>query len=474
MKKMRQYRRWQRWGAMAMALLLVFTNVPVLTHAENSAIPYAVGQITTVADPDTVQRPVNVYGDNTMNAGKVTVGKSVSDSAVTLAYGNKNQTFTPGDDNFVVTVSQTSQIMGLSSETSVPVDVVFVLDTSGSMSDEVEDMVAAANAAISTLLKANENNRVSVVAFSGTQGGGTSGNAAANVLSPLAHYDGDGETAHLTLTRGYIYGRGTNASGTRLNRNGTSSGTNIHAGVVVGAQQLMNATNITVNVGGVEVTRIPFLVIMSDGQPSYAASGNWYDPNVGTQLGNMSNASGVGFLPALTAAYYKGRITEKYFGTNSSKDNRCFIYTMGLGLTSLSNDQQNLALMTVDPAGANSSNTYYSTFEGFWNSYKSGTEFSVPVKTSGSNRNYTISKESITLTNRYVNGLHENGASMGYTGGYKYNDEYFSANQGSDLAAEFQKVVVSIQQQAMAAPTHVALYRTFPALEVDTSKDSNA
>ena len=454
--KRKRYSARQRWGALIMAALLLLVNVPLRTHAESEALPMVVGQTSTVADPDTVQRPADVYGTDTTNAGKVTVGKSVSDSAVTLSYGNKSQVFTPEDDNFVVTVSQTAQVMGLSSETSVPVDVVFVLDASGSMSDELEDMVDAANAAISTLMKANEYNRVSVVAFSGTSGGGTSGGDAANVLSPLAHYDGDGETAHLTLTRGYIYGRGTNANGTRLNRNGTSSGTNIHAGVVVGARQLMDATNITVNVGGVEVTRIPFLVIMSDGQPSYVASGNWYDPNVGTQLGNMSNASGAGFLPALTAAYYKGLITEKYFGSNSSKDNRCFIYTMGLGLTSLSNEQQNLALMTVDPAGATSSNTYYSTFEGFWESYSDGTsDFTLPVRTSGSNGNYTITEESIALTSRYVNGIHEDGSSMGYTGGYKYNDEYFSANQGSDLAAEFQKVIVSIQQQAMAAPTRV-------------------
>ena len=94
---------------------------------------YPVDHISTVADAQTIGHPGTVYGDNTLNAGKITVDKSVSDSAVTLNYGNTSQTFTPGDNGFIVTVSQTAQMMGMVSESQVPLDVVFILDTSGSM-----------------------------------------------------------------------------------------------------------------------------------------------------------------------------------------------------------------------------------------------------------------------------------------------------------------------------------------------------
>jgi hypothetical protein len=45
--------------------------------------------------------------------------------------------------------------------------------------------------------------------------------------------------------------------------------------------------------------------------------------------------SGNGFLAALTAAYYKGKITEHYYGNNASENNRCYVYTIGVGLESL-------------------------------------------------------------------------------------------------------------------------------------------
>ena len=437
-------------------LALVLTLVMVGGMLPETTVSWAApvgGTITTVADPDTVSRPADVYGNDTENAGKITVGKSVSDGPVTLTKGSGTQTFTPGANNFIVTVSQAAQVMGLAHESSVPVDVVLVLDASGSMSGRVQEMVNAANSAIRTLMAANEHNRVSVVAFSGVDGGGTSNRQAANVLSPLAHYSGEGASAHLTYSGGNIYGRGMQGN-QRLYRKGTSSGTNIHAGVVVGAQQLMQATNLTVEMDGKQVTRLPFLVVMSDGQPSYAASGaDWTNPSLTTQLGTMNNYAGLGFLPAIAAAYYKGAITEKYFGDRAAADKRCFVYTLGLGLTDLSRDQQNLALMTVNPSAQTASNNYFNTFEGYWDGYEDGTK-NVRVQIS-SRDYYNITPESIRNTKNYVYGISSTGKAMGYTGGYKYEDKYFHANQATDLAAEFTKIIVSIQEQAMAAPTHV-------------------
>lgn len=306
------------------------------------------GTVDTVADPGTLPRVEQIYGKNTQNAGKVTVGKSVATDEETVSVGGYD--FRAEDNNFMITVSQYAQVMGLATESAVPVDVVFVLDTSRSMEgNRVTTMVNAANTAIEALMEANDQNRVAVVAFSGTGGQGTSGGDAASVLSELAHYDGDAATNHIQWvnssgsatgsgSKNYIQGRGTNA-GRRL---GTSSGTNIHAGVALGGQLLATATNTTVD----GVTRIPFLVLMSDGVPTYAAKGTWYAPDLDEQQGDgmeWNSRAGSGFLPALTAAYYKGLVTEHYFGANANANNRCYVYTMGLGL-------DGLAEVTMDPS----------------------------------------------------------------------------------------------------------------------------
>ena len=190
--------------SLVLVLAMVLVLAPVIPVATHAAEP---GKISTSADPQTLTRPNEIYGDNTQNAGKVTVGKSVSDSTVTLPTGER---FTPAENNFLVTISQFAQVMGLASQSQVPVDAVFVLDTSGSMDDynRAESMVSAANTAIAALMASNSNNRVSVVAFSrSTQGGGTSNNEAANVLSSLSHYDGEAATAHLSWSGSYIQGR---------------------------------------------------------------------------------------------------------------------------------------------------------------------------------------------------------------------------------------------------------------------------
>ena len=282
MKKMEGRYSWtQRLGAFALAMLMVVGILPTRIFAAEEE--QAVGRTSTVADPDTVSRPADVYGDNTQNAGKITVGKSVSDGAVTLPSGTGTQTFTPKNDQFIITVSQAAQVMGLASESNVPVDVVFVLDTSNSMSGgRATSMVTAANSAIKTLMEANPHNRVGVVAFSGK----STSEAAAEELSVLAHYndvdsnnDGDlndrndvaAASNHLRWSGDYIVGRGTNAG----SRDGINGGTNIHAGVALGAQMLTGAST-TVQIDGKTVTRMPFLVILSDGAPTYSSSStNW-------------------------------------------------------------------------------------------------------------------------------------------------------------------------------------------------------
>ena len=492
MKKNTMQHPWyQRLLAFGLAALMAFGAVPLNTRAEVTTEAYDQVHISTEADEQTLGRPNTVYGHNTKNAGKVTVGKSVHNGAVTIAYGgNKSQTFTPAENNFIVTSSQAAQIMGLASESAAPVDVVFVLDTSNSMNGgRAESMVTAANNAISSLMAANPYNRIGVVAFSSNAS--STNTVAAEILSELGHYDnvdsnndGDfndrndidaasnhlrwgGSSGNVYFGGDYIVGRGTNAG----TREGIEGGTNIHAGIALGANMLMDATNTTVQMNGKNVTRMPFLVVLSDGAPtfsSYTSNGSdtkWYDPNMTSERGPGSSFyAGNGFLAALTAAYYKGAITEKYFGNNASEKNRCHIYTIGVGLSGLTGDNGALAQITMDPDTyfeAGSTNKFYNNngdndFYSYWNKYTQAnpTDFTVQVNRNSYSNNTTISASSINDTKNYVNGLNTRGTKM-YEGGLAYNDDYFTADQTSDINSAFEKALTQIQLQAMSAPTRV-------------------
>ncbi len=416
--------------SLVLCLAMVISWLPRIAAAATEEL------INTVADPQTLTRPETIYGDSTLNAGKVTVGKSVSTSSVTI----NGQTVSLDDPhNFLIAISQSAQVMGLATESNVPVDVVFVLDTSGSMddNDRAETMVTAANSAISTLMSANEHNRVAVVAFSSEgYGNGSSNGEAANVLSSLAHYSDDAATSHLRWVtssgsttgsdRVYIAGRDTvTVSGYPQNRtvnafrHGKSGGTNIQSGIIEGARILTEVTSTTHTdaVSGDTVTRIPFLIILSDGQPTYSFDDEyWYDPATTNEQGPGSSAyEGNGFIAAMTAAYYKGLISRHYYGDNAGGDNQCYVYTMGIELDSLSGDEKTLAQITLDPktyttgayaeegagsywnygntANDNSTNAAYG-WKTYWNNYLAGTaSFGVRVDSEGGTYVWTGSGE---------------------------------------------------------------------------------
>lgn len=475
----RKYSLVQRMLAFALALIMVAGYIPVTAFA-------ATGDIGTIADPSTMDKNNTIYSGSTLNAGKITVDKSVANSAVTLG----SNTLSPGNNNFLVTLSQSAQTMGLSTETTVPLDVVFVLDTSGSMNNggpnRASKLVTVTNSAIKTLMESNSYNRVGVVAYSGANRGyGTSNNAAANKLSSLKHWTGDAASSHLqwvdedgktsgTGTKAYIAGRDT--TNNQLNRrHGYNGGTNIQAGIALGAKMLSSETSTTVTYeDGTKVTRMPVLIIVSDGNPTLTSSStNWYNPTGTDQKGDsISSYVGNGFLTALTAAYYKAAITENYYKTNASEDNRCNIYTVGIDMPSLENKlAEPLARITLDPstyaAGdytvenavsyynygrtwyTNSKNTKHS-FKTYWSNYLKGNKFDIST---ADGQSYSISKASITATKNYVLGNSSTGKIM-YSGGLTYNDMFFEAAT-DDLNTAFTKMVSEIQKKAMSNPTHV-------------------
>lgn len=183
--------------------------------------------IFTVADPQNFNKDELIFDGTTENAGKIMVTKTVSDKEITV----DGKTFMPTANNFNVFLSKAAQSYGLTTETSVPLDVVFVLDMSNSMlngnSSKWLNMINAANSAIKSVLSANEDNRISVVGFSTT----------ATVLSDLSSDYSDTED-HLTYTRSqYGYSSTITVTGGQRNKS-FSTGTNNHVGMYLGAQQL--------------------------------------------------------------------------------------------------------------------------------------------------------------------------------------------------------------------------------------------
>lgn len=146
---------------MAVALIAV----TVVSFANVARAADAVG--TTVVDPDTTNVWTNYTRPggqpSTQNVGRIWTDKSVFDNTYTFTNDNSEgldgQTIEKGDSDFLVSLSALSSTSNLKEmvKTSQPLDIVLVLDTSGSMSGS--KMTNLKNAANSFIDATAENNR---------------------------------------------------------------------------------------------------------------------------------------------------------------------------------------------------------------------------------------------------------------------------------------------------------------------------
>ncbi len=484
-EKRKGFTRLQRVLACALTLVLCVTLLPLDGLKGFTA---ETGSGTTVDDPHTLVRPTDVYQGTTYNAGKILVGKSVTDGIndangavepLDLSAEMSNmpagtyvaKDWTPdknafGDNNFLVTISQASQMYGISSDIPVPMDVVFVLDTSGSMDtltssghDRADDVMDAANAAIASILAMNEHNRIAVVGFSET----------ASTLSALRHYSGDAASSHLTKSwgGGTIYGRNANGN-TGTGRNIHLGGTNVQAGIVHGAKILNGVaaddTYVMLDTDGdgvaaEKVTRMPILVVLSDGAATYADTrAEWWN----AQSDNFGNGKlaqpGYGFLAALSAAYYKDQITEHYYGADSTGS--ASIYTIGIGLGTIRNgtaqggtgttaDECALAHWTMDPSawlGKTVDGSDFDTiFNGYWTSYQRAAR--------NNQGSFSFTAQSNTFNFRNYTGYGVTDNVKEEVTDLRYNDAYWAATNTEEINAAFKELVIEIQKRAITAPT---------------------
>ena len=239
---------------------------------------------------------------------------------------------------------------------STPMDVVFVLDTSGSMTyplegksgTAVEDsrakaMVNAVNSSIKTIMSKNKDSRVGVVGFSGD----------ASTIIPLENYAQGIDY----LTREYSAGDRRHDSSQTIKSNvGNKSsrevtgGTNTQSGIKLGAEMLTSAQNTTTATVKLKdgttktITRTPLLILVTDGEPTYYYASETATGKVNGHGYADETDEDYYYWTLRTAKYYKDQITNKYY-QNTDKTAKTF--TIGIGLSG------NEAVAMLDPTEKN-------------------------------------------------------------------------------------------------------------------------
>lgn len=172
------------------ALFCVIACILAITGAFSIAPPTLAAAATegaqAAADPITTGT-WKEWGldDTTQNVGRIWTDKSVSAGDIDLTGAGGTTTIQKGDSDFLTAFSALSSTSSLRDTVTTPLDIVLVLDASGSMSDSMGDgdrtkridaLKAAANSFIDKIAESNgkisdesRKHRVSIVKFSGNK-----------------------------------------------------------------------------------------------------------------------------------------------------------------------------------------------------------------------------------------------------------------------------------------------------------------
>lgn len=413
------------FASVVLAVVMLLALAPGHARADTTAVQ--------VSDPDTTASYGDLLGsaDSTLNDGSVWTDKTVT---------------VLDDADFLVAYSALATSQSVTGQTQVPVDVVFVIDLSGSMSNENSNMgngksriantVDAVNASIDKLMALNEHTRIAVVGFSDT----------ATTLLPLDHYTKNTSSSnnYLRLNRTSGSERTTtlsydaiNSSGERKHGSvGVSGGTNSQVGMYQGMNLLATASSTTVEVDGATLNRIPSIILLSDGAATFSSdSSSWWGPSNNNNHGpGNSSYAGNGMKLMMTASYMKQAIDRNYGGTG--KANAATVYTIGMGVEDLTGDDRDLARASLNPSAyLDSNNNMSNAIRNAWDVYALGQSPSIAVS---DKRNYTFNHP-----------LSYDISSL------EYVDTYYSADNASSVTNVFEDIVSDIELSHPSSPTKV-------------------
>lgn len=449
-------------------------------------------EFNRLVDGNTSGTYAESLGDNnsTRYAGRVWNDKTVSSGDMTFTdttSAGQGSTYTVkrGKSDFLVTYSTLA-----TSQTVIgqhPTDTVFILDFSTSMTwgyridhesvaqgqSRIQAMVESVNSAIDTLAHANGQNRIGIAVFNG----------ASTELVPLTTADDilqkvdDGQYLEIygySYTPGEDGGRADILSNINGETTSTGGGTNIQAGLFTGMRMLANSSDTTVDVAGTTVTRIPNVVLMSDGAPTtfsssenatyYVDGGNrprtdritndteldsdrtvnsgfWWSSSSGVAIGSGNNdapESADGFVTLLMAAYCKNAINAHYYPGGDDSAN---IYTIGFGTDVQTPSMVAMANLVLDPATHLDQHTGHAEVDAVstaWNDYVQDESPIVRAPIGRGNNN--------TLVDYRV----EHPTDDNDPTSLAYPTQAFSADDGDQLNQIFQQIASMITEQAKA------------------------
>ena len=246
-----------------------------------------------------------------------------------------------------------NQVTKSDENVSIPMDVVFVIDTSGSMKNKIsvtetdkqgnttttekrkaKSVVDVVNQTIQLIKTKNKDSRIGVVAY------GTSKTNTVDIL-PLNEYkDHKGDYLEFTSYKNdedeTVY-RIRSKINTKKYRDITG-GTNTQAGIQAGAEMLTSTSKesreFKTIINGKEVTgtRTPVLILVTDGEPTFYYASETLDAE---KLGNGNTKDtdeNYYYWTLRTAKHYKDEVTNKYYGKTGKQSK---MFTIGIGLNSV-------------------------------------------------------------------------------------------------------------------------------------------
>ena len=429
-----------------LSVVLLMSCLPISVWAA----PVATNS-SSVADPKTLNGWETWFPEGSSRAaGSIFLDKSVytasealsddyfRDIRTSLSFENDNF----GNENFLVALSalgSNSEVLGYSHN---PTDTILVLDASTSMgtgeeaTSSIDDMVYGANEAIKRLISLNNYNRVGVVIYNGTS----------SVLLPLDRYTSENANEDIlryerTVTGGsgtwrdpYTYENRIYIASNVKNSNNQSvtanyvpqaQGTYTQGGIYTAAEQFLSADTV-IEDGKIQggTKRIPIMVLMTDGEPSYRTQTgsnttiNKYNAatNSNADRSNFREDDVTAFSTMLTAAWAEAEITAHY-----GMDTR--FYTLGYALSANHQYAQNV----LDPMNPN--NALASRFSSYASQYlRIGQGATVAINNENNRTAFRVTR--MSSPDRVTT--------------LDYVDRYWQAAQASQLQSAFDSIVDEI------------------------------
>lgn len=437
----------RRLAAIGMSALSVGL---ALTMVLNMTIP-SYAETTRVSDSNTTGGYTSSLGEDTSTryAGRVWTDKTVYTEDATFS-GDAGSVTVENDSDFLVAYSALATTQNITGRSSVPVDVVFVIDNSNSMDENLtnnqtrlEATVEAVNTSIETVMGSHPNSRVAVVVYG----------LEAITLLPLGHYNPMNSGRYISVTSQYISGGWFETSGYRtvFSASGNHSvsmdpgdrGTNIHMGVDAGMDILKSATDI----GEGTSKHVPALILLSDGAATYSGSGDWWNPSTETSGNGQDTTNAHALKVIMNAQYNKQQVNQHYGIEDSNSATACKIYTIGMGIEQINGSNYYRAQIALDPGNhLTDNNNVANAVEEAWDWYINGKEVSTGP--------FWDPSTEITYTSE-LNGYTFEHPRTGDISTIAYNDGYYSTESAEDVANVFENITSDIVSSSAQAPTQI-------------------